>query len=54
MPEASMMCVGCWLDAGDLLSSQWEKRLVIWLMVEILHYIRDRKLWELWYIPYYG
>ena len=22
--------------------------------VEILHYLQDPKLWELWYIPYYG
>ena len=24
------------------------------LMVKILHYLKDPKLWELWYIPYYG
>ena len=24
------------------------------LMIQILHYLKDRKLWELWYIPYYG
>ena len=24
------------------------------LMIEILHYLKDPKLWELWYIPYYG
>ena len=23
-------------------------------MIEILHYLKDPKLWELWYIPYYG
>ena len=23
-------------------------------MIEILHYLRDPRLWELWYIPYYG
>ena len=26
----------------------------ILLMIEILHYLKDPKLWELWYIPYYG
>ena len=24
------------------------------LMIEILHYLKDPKLWELWYIPCYG
>ena len=24
------------------------------LMVKILHYLKDPKLWELWYILYYG
>ena len=24
------------------------------LMIEILHYLKDPKLWELWYIPYCG
>ena len=24
------------------------------LMTEILHYLKDRKLRELWYTPYYG
>ena len=24
------------------------------LMIKILHYLKDPKLWELWYIPYYG
>ena len=23
-------------------------------MIEILHYLQDPKLWELWYLPYYG
>ena len=23
-------------------------------MDKILHYLEDPKLWELWYIPYYG
>ena len=23
-------------------------------MIEILHYLEDPKLWEFWYIPYYG
>ena len=23
-------------------------------MIKILHYLKDPKLWELWYIPYYG
>ena len=26
----------------------------ILLMIEILHYLQDPKLWESWYIPYYG
>ena len=25
---------------------------VILLMIEILHYLKDPKLWELWYVPY--
>ena len=24
------------------------------LMVEMLHYLKDPKLWEIWYIPNYG
>ena len=24
------------------------------LMIEILHHLKDPKLWELWSIPYYG
>ena len=27
-------------------------KLVILLMIEILHYLKGPKLWELWYIPY--
>ena len=27
---------------------------ILRLMVKILHYLKDPKLWELWYIPYYG
>ena len=23
-------------------------------MIEILHYLKDPKLWKLWYVPYYG
>ena len=23
-------------------------------MDKILHYLKDPRLWELWYIPYYG
>ena len=23
-------------------------------MIYILHYLNDPRLWELWYIPYYG
>ena len=23
-------------------------------MIEILHYLKDPKLWELWYLPHYG
>ena len=29
-------------------------KLILLLMIEILHYLKDPKLWELWYIPYYG
>ena len=28
--------------------------LVLRLMVKILHYLKDPKLWALWYIPHYG
>ena len=28
--------------------------IVILLMIEILHYRRDLKLWELWYTHYHG
>ena len=24
------------------------------LMIELLHYLKDPKVWELWYIPYDG
>ena len=24
------------------------------LWIQILHYLKDPKLWELWFIPYYG
>ena len=27
---------------------------VLLLMIEILHYLKDPTLWELWYIPYDG
>ena len=26
--------------------------MLIRLMVEILHYLKDPKLWEVWYTPY--
>ena len=26
---------------------------VLLLMIQILHYLKNSKLWELWYIPYY-
>ena len=28
--------------------------IMVRLMDKILHYLKDPKLWELWYIPYYG
>ena len=31
-----------------------ERENEIGLMIEILHTLKDPKLWELWYIPYYG
>ena len=34
--------------------SQHVPLLVVRLMDKILHYLKDPKLWELWYIPYYG
>ena len=27
---------------------------MILLMIEILHYLKDPKLREFWYVPYYG
>ena len=27
---------------------------ILLLMIDILHYLKDPKLWELWYIPYFG
>ena len=33
--------------------TSFPKRNVL-LMVYILHYLKDPKLWELWYIPYSG
>ena len=30
------------------------KTRLIRLMIEILHYLKDPELWELWYIPYMG
>ena len=38
-------CSGFWLEA---------RVAAILLMIEILHYLKDPKLWELWYIRYYG
>ena len=32
----------------------WEVAGVLLLMDKILHDPKDPKLWELWYIPYYG
>ena len=31
-----------------------DKPRVIPLMIEILHYLKDPKPWELWHIPYHG
>ena len=30
------------------------ENILLLLMVKILHYLKDPKLWELWYVPYYG
>ena len=27
---------------------------ILLLMIEVLQYLKDPKLWELWYIPYHG
>ena len=35
-----------------LSSVDWFVELL--LMIKILHDLKDPKLWELWYIPYYG
>ena len=41
---------------GSLLGSKCfpSSSLRILLMIKILHYLMDPKLWELWSIPYYG
>ena len=31
-----------------------ENKHELLLMTEILHHLKDPKLWELWYISYYG
>ena len=31
-----------------------DRILLLLLMIKILHYLKDPKLWEFWYIPYYG
>ena len=28
--------------------------LILRLMIQILHYRKDPKLWDFWFIPYYG
>ena len=28
--------------------------IYIYIHIYILHYLKDPKLWEFWYIPYYG
>ena len=33
--------------------SLMSETLNLLLMMQILHYLKDPKLWELWYIPYY-
>ena len=39
------------LSHADPLHSKLPKVL---LMLQILHYLEGPKLWEVWYIPYYG
>ena len=35
-------------------SGPWVVQVVILLMIEILHYLKDLTRWELWYLPYSG
>ena len=37
-----------------LVSREWRNVVQLRLMDKILHDPKDPKLWELWYIPYYG
>ena len=30
------------------------KIVLVLLMLQILHYLKEPKLWDLWYFPYYG
>ena len=42
------------LQACVALRNPDHPRSVMRLMDKILHYLKDPKLWELWYIPYNG
>ena len=37
-----------------MLSTKLPLSGLLLLMIYILHFLKDPKLWELWYIPYYG
>ena len=51
-------CTICRFAVKGFRASEFKASKVEWdverLMVKILHYLKDPKLWELWYIPYYG
>ena len=40
-------------DLHDSNSCYRSLNFLLLLMIEILHCLKDPKLWELWYIPYY-
>ena len=41
-----------WLNSVKLVGLS--AGLFILLMIQNLHYLKDPKPWELWYVPYYG
>ena len=48
-----LLCFGCDLGVSEIRIPSFGV-LMIRLMDKILHDPKDPKLWELWYIPYYG
>ena len=52
LPIGSIVVLSCGLYLGSYKVPP-KKELPRWMM-KILRYLKDPKLWELWYIPYSG